>query len=90
MATAVVNTGVICVSGVAAIEGAAIVLAAAYGFKLLAPNIHVDTNADGGIFVSVVVGDVVASLYYHESKDHSATADGGRLMPSFHVDAPAG
>lgn len=90
MAAVAVGTGVVCVSGVAAIQAAAIALAATYGFKLLQADINVNLNADGGIHVSVLVGNVVASLYYHGEKNHSATADGGRMMPSFHIDAPAG
>lgn len=33
----------------------------------------------GGIFVSAMTGDTVVSAFYHPSRTHSATADGGWL-----------
>lgn len=36
-------------------------------------------NVGGGVFVSSMTGDYVVAAYYHPSKSHSATADGGTL-----------
>lgn len=47
--------------------------------KLLYKTNFTIKNVSGGIFVSAMTGDYVVAAFYHPSKRHSATADGGAL-----------